>query len=382
MAVLECVLKSTSQSVAKLASAILLISMLGSALLAKDAHFKTLEWTVPCPLDDCKKPLKVVYEDAYLVPLDAQAGGFPVGGLSGIDVDSNGDLIAISDDRSEKGPARLIKFRVRLARSGKFDLLPNGVVILHNRGGQPFLAQSIDPESVRSLGNGTFVISSEGISDSKINPSVFQFTSEGTFVRELELPSEFQFSDQPETGSRKNLSLEGLARLSQGRLVAISESSLFQDGPMATSIRGSRNRVVEFEMTGGNSVGQYLYQTDPVERRPTSDGSIGERGVSEIVGLRGRQVLVLEREVYPGQHFEAALYIAELPTPSQEMPTLRKTKLFDFREAGLNPDNLEGMAVLRDRWGRTHLLVCSDNNFSPKQVNQFLLFRIEFPGGD
>ncbi len=364
---------------AAFAAALLLSAIPGSVSEARNRGTTPLSWSIPCPLDDCGRPLRITFESSQALPFDAQASGFPMGGLSGIDAREKGEIVAISDDRSEKGPARLIRFRSQIDRTGMFQLAPIGVIVLRDGEGLNFPAQTIDPESVRFAGNDSIFVSSEGIFDSRIDPAVIQFRADGTFLRELELPNDFRFFAQSGAGSRKNLSLEGLATLPPDRLITISESSLVQDGPIASSTQGSRNRIVEFDTRSGRLVGQYLYQTDPVERRPNAQGDLAERGVSEIVGLRDRQILVLEREVYPGQRFEAALYLAELPAPSEEIPTLRKTKIFDFREAGLQPDNLEGMAVIQGRSGRTYLLVCSDNNFSEKQKNQFLLFRIEFP---
>lgn len=364
---------------AAFAAALLLSAVPGSMSEARNRAATRLSWSIPCPLDDCGRPLKITYKSGQTLPFDAQVGSLPVGGLSGIDATDKGEIVAISDDRSEKGPARLIRFRQQIDRREMLRLAPFELIVLRNGAGVTFPAQTIDPESVRVAENDSIFVSSEGIIDSSIDPAVIQFRADGTFLRELVLPKDLRFSSLPGAGSRKNLSLEGLATLPSDRLIAISESSLVQDGPIASSTQGSRNRVVEFDTRSGRLVGQYFYQTDPVERRPNAQGDLGERGVSEIVGLRDRQILVLEREVYPGQRFEAALYLAELPAPSEEIPALRKTKIFDFREAGLQPDNLEGMAVIRGRSGRTYLLVCSDNNFSEKQKNEFLLFRIELP---
>lgn len=333
-------------------------------------------WSIRCPLDDCASSIRLTFDAEHDIPLNASIGNLPVGGLSGIDGLGRNSLLAISDDRSEKGPARLIKLRLSSGKNNSLNIRPAGVIILHRGDGSEFPAQSIDPESVRYLNDQAVFVSSEGNPDLGINPGIFQFTKDGKFVRSLDLPSEFEFSIDHSKGSRKNLSLEGLALISRSRLVAVSESSIIQDGAPADAFQGSRNRMVEFDLQTGKPVGQYIYVTDPVARRPEDGTRTGERGVSEIVTLNDRQLLVLEREVYPGQRFEAALYIASLPTPSGQVGLVRKTKIFDFREAGFTPDNLEGMAIVKDRAGRTHLIVCSDNNFSKNQRNQFLSFTI------
>ncbi len=353
--------------------------LVAERLQANNARVQPTSWSIICPLDDCTRPLTLSFEAEYELPLGTLIDGLPVGGLSGIDSFGRGGLVAISDDRSEKGPARLIKLKVDFGRANQLVFKPTSTIVLHRQDGSQFPPQSIDPESVRFLGPDALFVSSEGNPDLDVDPSVFQFTSDGRFIRALELPSEFAFEKEYSNGSRKNLSLEGLALISPHRLVAVSESALVQDSAPANAFQGSRNRVVEFDLKTGTPVGQYIYVTDPVARTSDSGGSLGERGVSEIVGLRGRQLLILEREVYPGQHFEAALYIASLPPPSDQMGLIRKTKIFDFREAGFNPDNLEGLAIVSDKFGRQHLIICSDNNFSANQRNQFLSFRIQIP---
>lgn len=354
-----------------------LSGLLTGSVQATNGRTEPRIWSVMCPLDNCASRLSLAYEAEYELPLETSVGGLPVGGLSGLDGFDPGELVAISDDRSEKGPARIIKLKVEFKRGNHLAIRPTGVIVLHRMDGSQFPPQTIDPESVRYLRQNALFVSSEGNPDLGVDPGVFQFTSDGTFMRTLELPSEFAFTKDYSAGSRKNLSLEGLALISPNRLVAISESSLVQDSPPAGLLQGSRNRVVEFDLQTGKPVGQYFYVTDPVARPPDSQGHSGERGVSEIVALRGRQILVLEREVYPGQHFEAALYIASLPSPSDQFGIIRKTKIFDFREAGFKPDNLEGLAIVSDMQGRQHLIVCSDNNFSKNQLNQFLSFRIQ-----
>ena len=68
--------------------------------------------------------------------------------------------------------------------------------------------------------------------------------------------------------------------------------------------------------------------------------------------------------------------LATLPSPFAGR-TATKTLLLNLRQAGLAPDNLEAMALgPRLPNGRAALLVMSDDNLSPTQRNQFLLFEL------
>ena len=60
------------------------------------------------------------------------------------------------------------------------------------------------------------------------------------------------------------------------------------------------------------------------------------------------------------------------------MTPAQKTLLLDLDELGLTLDNIEGMTLgprLPD--GRQSVLLVSDNNFTPGQVSQFLLFALD-----
>jgi len=71
-----------------------------------------------------------------------------------------------------------------------------------------------------------------------------------------------------------------------------------------------------------------------------------------------------------------ALWDADTGTPLAFVP-MQKTRLVYLAELGIDPDNVEGMALgpqLPD--GRQLLVLVSDNNFNPSQITQFIMLAI------
>ncbi len=74
---------------------------------------------VPCPFGDCKAGISLSYLGEYDIPTGFMENGVEVGGLSGIDFDpSTGHYISISDDRSEKAPARFYDLDIDVSAAG------------------------------------------------------------------------------------------------------------------------------------------------------------------------------------------------------------------------------------------------------------------------
>ena len=72
-----------------------------------------------------------------------------------------------------------------------------------------------------------------------------------------------------------------------------------------------------------------------------------------------------------------ATNIAEADVVALYFPMMRKTLLLDLNQAGLDPDNLEGMA-----WGpplangHRRLVLVADDNFNPLQKTRFMAFEL------
>ena len=130
------------------------------------------------------------------LPATTQFGGVPLGGLSGLAFDArSGRYLALSDDRSENGPARFYRLAIGLpapepgssasaAATQGVAVTVEGATTLVARGGAPFPRRGLDPEGI-ALGSDRIFISSEGEAKVGQAPFVQEFDLDGRFVREL-----------------------------------------------------------------------------------------------------------------------------------------------------------------------------------------------------
>ncbi|OMB99893.1 phytase [Mycobacterium sp. NS-7484] len=315
----------------------------------------------------------------------ATLDGTVIGGLSGISYDPAADLYYIvSDDRSAHNPARFYTARITLSDNGIDDVQFIGTHPWLDRDAQPFrpLRRDVvppvvppDPEAIAfDPGRQRLYWTSEGERrvdgpgpPSLLDPWVRTAGLDGSFLGEFALPDAMRMS-AGEHGPRRNSALEGLSLSPDGRyLWAAMEGPGYDDGPPPDEHHGARTRVVRLDPDTGAVDGQYTYPLDPV-----SAGPGGDNGLSDLLALDDGSFLVIERGF--GTHVAVRIFSARLDDGSSEM---RKTLLVDLTDtAGLAPlDNIEGITLgpkLPD--GRQSVIAVSDDNFSPTQVTQFLLF--------
>jgi hypothetical protein len=170
------------------------------------------------------------------------------------------------------------------------------------------------------------------------------------------------------------------------------EAPLLQDGPEASVEHGADVRFTRLRSSGG-AFAQYVYPTDAA--RAHGNGESSDNGVSEILALSNRELLVLERSGtrHTDGHFRfhTRLYCAtwQGATDVSQMESLaghayRKMKkhlLLDFDALpGVLADNLEGMS-----WGphletgERSLVFVTDNNFFSDVPTQLLFFAARPP---
>ncbi|MFV8050886.1 esterase-like activity of phytase family protein [Mycobacterium sp. 48b] len=317
----------------------------------------------------------------------AMLDGTVIGGLSGISYDPAADLYYIvSDDRSAKNPARFYTARITLSDNSIDDVEFVSTHPWLDRDTRPFGALNVDvrppvvppdPEAIafdarrqrlywtsegerRVEGPGAPVL---------LDPWVRTAGLDGSFLGEFALPDGLHMSAD-EHGARRNSTLEGLTLTPDGRyLWAAMEGPGYDDGPPPDEQHGALTRVVRFDAESGAVDGQYTYPLDPV-----SAGPGGDNGLSDLVALDDGSFLVVERGY--GTHVAVRIYRAQVVEGSTEMT---KTLLADLTTTpGLTPlDNIEGITLgprLAD--GRQSVIAVSDDNFSPTQVTQFLLFAL------
>jgi hypothetical protein len=321
----------------------------------------------------------------------------PVGGLSALTYDRDrGVFYALSDDRSEKAPARfytlVLRFDPQQPRLNSVEV--TDVTVLRDPQGSLFAPGTIDPEGLALSPTGSLWIATEGIAPRKIPPFIAEFDRDGTWRRSLPIPDRYVPVPEQKRGVQDNLGFEALtlvvaAPTDPYRLFAVTESALAQDVRPAT--QGARSRFLHFYTDGAllppMVVAEHFY---PVEVAPAG----GIMGITELMALdRAGHFLSLERS-FGSKGFGIKLWqiatgaasdTSTIPSLTELSPSLRaiaKKLVLDLSTLGITLDNLEGMTLgpkLAD--GSQSLLLISDDNFNPKQFTQVLLLRLRLEPG-
>ena len=323
----------------------------------------------------------------------------PVGGLSGITYDRSRDLFyVISDDRSDKAPARFYTLKLDFNKTApKLESVTVvGVTALKNEKGETYARGEVDPEGIalsdQRIDRRSVFISSEGGTSKGIPAFVNEFDLEtGAWLQSLPIPKRFSLDpekpDRPQ-GIQDNLGFDALTLVSNGtgdpmRVFTATESALAQGKELLTRTEGIKSRFLHYVVGAGKPsiVAEHLYQLEP-------DPSKDANGLVELlVADRGGHFLSLERTFSVG-FFGAKLFqlatggasdtsrIESLKGELRVQP-IQKKLLLDLSELGFRLDNLEGMTFgprLAD--GSQSLILVSDDNFNNLQTTQFLLFRL------
>ena len=328
-----------------------------------------------------------------ILPTSTQFQGTAFGGLSGMAFDERrGVFYAFSDDQSN---VRFYTLRIGVS-TGAPAVQILAVTTLRDASGQPFAAQTVDPEGLALTKDGTLVLTSEGFANRLIDPWVREFALDGRQLRSLPVPSAFLPVVAGTRGVRQNLGFESASTAPNGRfLFTGTEAALVQDGPPATLAAGSPARLLRYNLQTGTLDRQYVYWTDAIAEPPVPATQFAVSGLVELLALNNQFLLAMERSFSvgaPGTGNTIKLYSVALPGADDvngfdSLATLlggiqaaEKTLLLDLDALGLPLDNVEGMAFGPDLPdGRRSLVLVSDNNFSPAAFTQFLLFAVS-PG--
>lgn len=353
----------------------------------------------------CAESLKFL--GATTIPYDAEVDGTPVGGLSGLDFNPDlGQWAIISDDKSDKAPARFYWARIDLS-AGAPKVTPEHAVTLQQADGKPYPnskdpsvqkgGEVPDPESIRfdPAGKGLWW-TSEGDRKHGHSPFVREAAMNGEYLTKLEVPSIFAMHKDQDLGPRDNNAFEGLSFTPDGKgLWLAMESALYQDGKAAAVDAGTIARFTKFDRDG-KVLGQYAYPLDPIQAKTAGPGS--DNGVSEILALDDNRLLVIERsginEGFPLWTLHIRIYEAsvadaddiagkdslagETYRPLGKRLILNLDTLPELGSAALpRIDNIEGVSFgPKLANGHRSLVLISDNNFNPLQVTQILAFEV------
>ncbi|MBW4647094.1 MAG: esterase-like activity of phytase family protein [Kastovskya adunca ATA6-11-RM4] len=325
----------------------------------------------------------------------------PVGGISALTYDRSRDrLYALSDDRSERAPARFYTIQLTTAGNEAGEIAPEDVIVedvtfLKDENGETYAKGSLDPEGIALSPKESVFISSEGIPSQGISPFIQEFDLKtGQQLQSLPIPERFLPGD--EQGVQENLGFEsltldptGLAAASGDpfRLFTATESALVQDKLTDAPEESVRLRLLHYilgDIAPPLLVAEHLYLL-----APTPAGAI-DNGLTELVALDpGGHFLSLER-TYGLAGAGAKIYqvTAAASTDTSTITSfngdisgirpIQKKLLLDLSDLGIYLDNLEAMTLgprLAD--GSQSLVLVSDDNFSERQLTQLLLFRLK-----
>ncbi|WP_404933034.1 esterase-like activity of phytase family protein [Nitratireductor sp. L15S-10] len=339
--------------------------------------------------------IKPAFLGEIVLPSGLMISGIEFGGISGLDYDAETEVFyAISDDRSEKAPARFYRLKLLIEEDGVkgADIISSHV--LQGEDGAPFAPKTIDPEAIRFDGTRQSVFwSSER--DAAGNPALYEARADGAFKRSFTIPGAYLPDAAGERGIRNNLAFEGLALSVDGKTAWVAtENALAQDGPKATPEAGSLSRILGFDVESGEPVAEYVYETGPIHRKSDTEPYYNDNGLTEILEIDAGRFLAVERSFALGAGNEINLYLVETAGASDilgaeriadldvDVATLRKTHVLTIGEGdfGLDVDNIEAITEGPEVGGKQTLVMASDNNFNPNgQFTQFVVFTLE-PG--
>lgn len=337
---------------------------------------------------------EVSYVDSMVLPDELRSvDGVPFGGISGLDYrPRDGSYLALSDDRSQKAPARFYTLDLPFDDDG-FDAPGYSVTdttVLQRADGSPYPENSLDPESIRwDRTSHTALWTDEGDVTKGIAPAIREMTPTGAFVRAFDVPRQylpaFDRSGNQIRGVRNNLALENLALGPCGTTFSVmNEAALVQDGPVASPETGSPLRLSQLDRRTGRNLAQYVYETEPMSVPRGSTG--GDRGASEMLQLSETEYLVIERQYFEGEN-QIQVYRASTRGATDvsrsaaltgtEVP-MKKELVIDLAVSGMSPGNVEAVSFgpqFAD--GDVSLVLAADDNFNlATQDTVFHLLRV------
>lgn len=326
------------------------------------------------------------------LPTGTKFKGTEVGGLSGITYDSRKNVYySISDDRSQKAPARFYTLKIDLSGGSlkKVDVV--NVTTLLKADAKPFPELSLDPEGIALTRNGKLFISSEGDVDKLIKPFVNQFSLTGKQLQVLPIPPKFLPSAKGNKGIRNNLAFESLTITpNQKYLFTATENALYQDGNIATITTGSPARILKYNLSTGQPIQEFLYVTEPIAGN-AKISRFSANGLADLLAIDNTRLLSLERSFSLIKGHTIRLYEVDLTGADDiskiasikaininKIKTAQKKLLFNFNQLNIPIDNIEGLTFgqcLPN--GRRSLIFVSDNNFTSLQFTQILAFSVK-----
>lgn len=256
------------------------------------------------------------------------------------------------------------------------------------------MTQRLDPEGIRVGTNGNLYISDE------YGPRVIEFSPQGEFVQEFEIPKRFlvanpdvsKSTENPKntSGRATNRGMEGLAISADGqKLFGLMQSPLLQDAhrkSLDKKPKGLNCRLPSFDISGKFG-SEFVYQLESESYK-----------LNEILTCGPNQFVVIERDGESGEEagFKKLMLVStedasdvssveQLPRIDlpKEVKPVAKSVLIDLLDDqwGLSgskmPEKIEGLAFGPNLDANHRLLiVASDNDFVSDQETVVYAFAI------
>jgi hypothetical protein len=340
----------------------------------------------------------------YEIPYNQEFKGTTIGGLSGIDYDSEKDVYyLISDDRSAINPARFYTAKILLNTKGidtvqwiaTYPMLQSNGTIYPNSKQDP--AHTPDPEAIRfNADTKELIWTSEGeriVRGNSVvleNPAITRISTEGKYIDTFPLPANL-IMHATEKGPRQNGVLEGLTFDKNFKTLYVNvEEPLYEDGPRADVVPNNAwIRIYQYDVASKKNTAQYAYHLEPIAYPATPAEAFKINGVPDIYAIGNNQLIVLERSFSSGRlPCTLKVYLADLSAAEDIKENssiqingvtkpIKKKLLLNMDDLKIYTDNIEGVTfgpTLSN--GHRSLIFVSDNNFASFQKTQLLLFEI------
>ena len=330
-----------------------------------------------------------------ILPTGTNFKNTELGGLSGITYDAMKQLYyVISDDRSQKSPARFYTFQINLNIDSfqKSDIVPVAVTTLKDKNGKTFPAGSIDPEGIALNDDSSIFVSSEGDARRGVNPFIKEFSLDsGQEISSLPIPQKFLPSQDKQRGIRNNLAFESLTITPDKKyLFTATENALIQDGDKAKPNQGSLCRIIKYNLLTQKVEKEFLYPSKLVKPFFKLNGRFSS-GLTDLIALDNQENFLSIERTFTGFGFVNSLFKVSLSKSSdikdidslkevdiQTIKPAKKELLISLGKLEVALDNTEGLTVgATFPSGQPSLILVSDNNFNRLQRTQFLVFQLK-----
>tara|TARA_R110000868_G_scaffold58122_1_gene179305 strand:+ start:91507 stop:92580 length:1074 start_codon:yes stop_codon:yes gene_type:complete len=321
----------------------------------------------------------------YVIPSGLQIDGVEFGGISGLDYQpETGKFIAISDDRSQKAPARFYDIDINLSKDGITGINIAAMHSLQNAQGQAWAEKTTDPEGIAFDHTYQSIFWS-----SEVGPALYKADLNGKLLQEFVLPDAYIPNSDGTRGIYNNQAFEGLTVSNDGKYIYVAtENALIQDGPKASLDAVSPSRILQLDTVTGETIAEYIYETDKIPVKAVNNGW-NDNGLSEIRALASGDFLVTERSYAEGIGFNIRLYRVSLKQATNiagaksikgmDVQPVSKEEILTIKDGDFgfsHTDNIEAISFGPEIDGYQTLILATDNNFNIKEETQFYAFSL------